>query len=443
MSATAATVTASRRPVRVLVAGRELLTWTTVEAGRDLADIAGAFRIEYTDVLRDSDAGFQSASSDAIPVHEHMAVQIYIHGALVLNGYIDDLDLVCQDGQARCTASGRDRAGDLVDCAANPVGPGEYRQVQLLDVVGSLVKPYGLSIDSDTDTGAPFTLVAVDEGEPVMSAIEKLSRQRGVLIVSDGVGGLRLTKAGQQRAAGDIIFPTRGTSLETRVSVREHYSDVWVKGQFPSQLRPAQATLSASSAPADRPVSASGAQSFTQQEMNASARYGHAVDPSVGRWRPRLWLAKTQSGGSKATQNAGNPPLDADAAGFLRSQGLNPAAYHAAPAATGRSKKRAASKPRSDTDPWTLQDQAEWRMRSTKAHGTARVYTVAGYAVNDELWRPNTVVRVRDSYSGIDGDRLIGAVTYVADASGYRTRISVVSLDAYNIEGEPSTAARR
>ncbi|MFT8896773.1 MAG: phage baseplate assembly protein [Acetobacter sp.] len=437
MSGTVLTVRAERS-MRVVVDGAELTSWTTAEVGRDLADIAGGYRIQFDDAARDASAGFADQTSASV-VHEHMPVEIYVLGELVLRGHVEDLQTRVTPQEATGTFSGRDLVGDLVDCVANPLGPVEYRNVSLMSVAGSLVQPFGLSIDSDVDTGTPFTLVALDEGEPAMGSIEKLSRQRGVLVVSDGVGGVRLTKAGQQQAAGALTFPGNVISVESDVSVRDHYSDVFVKGQFQSVLRPAKAPLSASSAPVDT-VAGNGLTTFTDHESAATLRYGHAVDPLVGRWRPRVWLSKTQSGGSAGTQNAGNPAVDPDASGSLRSQSVNASAYHAT--RRGRRKKRKASKPRTDADPWTLQDQAEWRMRSTRAHGRARIYTVQGFSVAGEIWRPNTRVSVKDLYNGLDGEYLIGAVTYVSDSQGDRTRISIVSLDAYDIEGEPSRSGK-
>ncbi|NLI28401.1 MAG: hypothetical protein GX413_13675 [Acetobacter sp.] len=427
MSETSLHATATR-PMRIFIGGSEVTNWTSLECGRDLADICGVFRVEIDDAARDDAAGFSSGSSATL-IREHMDVEIRVHETVVFRGWVDDIDLRVEDGHASGVASGRDRAGDLVDCTGNPVGPAEYRQIHLMDVIGSLVKPFGLSIDSDVDTGAPFTLVALDV-EPVMSTIEKLSRQRGVLVVSDGVGGIRLTQAGVTRAPGSLTFPGNVQSIEARISVQDHYSDIWVKGAFRSVLRPSSGTLKAGGAPADAPLSAGGI-SFSEQESRSVVRYGHAVDPSVPRYRPRVWLAATQSGGSETTQNAGNPPLDADVAGYLKSQGLNPTAYHA----SARSKKRKPSKHRSSPSaPWTLQDQAGWRMRTTRAHGTARVYTVPGLTTNDELWKPNTLVAVTDEYSGIYGDMLIAAVTWVADDQGYRTRLSLVSTDAFDIK---------
>ncbi|WP_010512384.1 Mu P family protein [Komagataeibacter europaeus] len=53
-----------------------------------------------------------------------------------------------------------------------------------------------------------------------MSTIEKLSRQRGVLVTSDGVGGIVLTQAGSTRAPGRLALPGNVYRMESRVSAR-------------------------------------------------------------------------------------------------------------------------------------------------------------------------------------------------------------------------------
>lgn len=428
---TVISVQGSRRQIRVWIGEVELTTAVSIEVGRDLADICGAFRVTLDDPLRDARAGFSDAVTSSPVIREHMPVRIDVAGETIFRGHVEELDLRVTEQQAQGVISGRDVSGDLVDCTGAPLGPGEYRQVTLATLVGSLVQPFGLSVDSDTDMGAPFTLVAVDPSESAMETIEKHARQRGVLVVSDGIGGLRLTKSGTTQAPAALEFPGNVLSVEGRVSVREHYSDVWVKGAFRSLERPSSATLSGSKTPSDAPLTASGT-TFTAKESAATLRFGHAVDTSVGRWRPRVWLAATQSGGSQSAQNAGNPVLDAQAAGGWGTQGVNAGAYRAG----SRRRARSRTATRQASDPWTLQDQADWRMRTTRAQGTARIYTVAGFDVDGVLWRPNTRVHVRDAYAGVDEEMLIGAVTYVSDEQGYRTRISVVRLDAYDLTGD-------
>ncbi len=432
MSGTTST-TVTARGMTVIVNGRTLKTYTMAECGRDLADICGAFHVEYLDEVRANQALGGTLPEWAM-IRENDPVEIRIHGETRLLGHVDDIQLEMADGEIRATISGRDRTGDLVDCSANPTGPGEYRAVHLVDVIGNLTGPFGLAVSADVDTGDPFTLVAVDPAEPAMSTIEKLSRQRGVLVTSDGVGGIVLTQAGSTRAPGKLALPGNVYRMESRVSARGRYSDVWVKGQFRSLLRPASTTLSMDAEPlSETPEDAPSTPSATDTEAAAIVRYGHSVDPGVGRYRPRVWLSATQSGGSVAAQGTTNPPLDSAASGLTADPGPAPAAYHAG----NRRAKRQRTKPRTDGSPWTWQDQADWRMRSTKAQATARVYTVPGYrGVDGDMWLPNALVYVNDLYAGIDRDMLIGAVTYVDAPDGEVTRISVVERDAYDLTGD-------
>lgn len=433
MSATT-TTTVTARGMTVIVNGRTLRTYTMAECGRDLGDICGAFHVEYLDEWRAA-----NALGDTLPewraIREGDPVEVRIHGITVLLGWVDDIQLEMRDGEMRATISGRDRTGDLVDASANPTGPGEYRLIHLVDVVGNLTGPFGIAVSADVDTGDPFTLVAVEAAEPAMSTIEKLSRQRGVLVTSDGIGGLVLTQAGTTRAPGALTLPGNVIGMEARISARGRYSDVWVKGQFRSLLRPSGSTLDADAQPLEAvPEDAPSAPSATETEAAAIIRYGHSVDPAVTRYRPRVWLAATQSGGSVAAQTTANPTLDSSASGLTADPGPAPAAYHGG---TSRRPRRKATKPRTDGSPWTLQDQADWRMRSTRAQATARVYSVLGYrGESGDLWKPNALVYTRDLYSGLDRDMLIGAVTYVDAPDGEVTRISVVERDSYDLTGD-------
>lgn len=431
--ASATTTTVSARHMTVIVNGRTLHTYTMAECGRDLGDICGAFHIEYLDE-------WQAAMMLGDPLPEWVGVEvndpveIRIHGETVLKGWVDDIQTDTKDGQMQTIISGRDKAGDLVDSSANPTGPGEYRLIHLVDVIGNLTGPFGIAVSADVDTGDPFTLVAVEAAESAMSTIEKLSRQRGVLVTSNGIGGLVLTQAGKTRAPGWLSLPGNIVGIQARISARGRYSDVWVKGQFRSLLRPSGSTLSADAAPlSELPDPAPALPSATETEAAAIIRYGHAVDPTVRRYRPRVWLAATQSGGSVQTQTTTNPVLDSAASGLTADPGPAPAAYHGAT----RRPRRKATKPRTDGSPWGLQDQADWRMRSTRAQATARVYSVLGYHGEDGgLWKPNALVYVFDPYTGINRDMLIGAVTYVDAADGEETRISVVERDSYDLTGD-------
>ncbi|KXV50826.1 hypothetical protein AD945_01230 [Gluconobacter albidus] len=419
-------VTVHGRRWIIRINGRTIHNWTACEAGVDLAEIAGVFRLEFVESVPDS--------ADYVPtLRVHDRIEIEIASVVVLRGFVEALNVAADERSLRTVASGRDITGDLVDCAANPTGPAEYRQILLETVVGHLTQPFGISIDRQIETGTPFTLVALEPSDTVLGAIERLSRQRGVLVTSDGVSGLILTKAGQTRAQDRLVWPGGNVQrMEARVSQR--HSDTWVKGQFNSLSRGTKGALNASSAPsAFSPPSG-----LSKKELGASCKYGHCVDADVRRYRPIVHLAKSQSGGSVEAQDNANPTIDNTAQGIAQN---SPAA--SAYRAGSRRMIRTATAARQNSDPWTLQDQALWRMRTARAHATAYVYTVPGVLnAARQLWRANQLVAVRDLYNGIDGDMLIGAVTWVVQGHLEETRISVVPPDAYDLTGEADAPAK-
>ncbi|WP_429956221.1 phage baseplate assembly protein [Gluconobacter japonicus] len=424
-------VTAHARNWIVRVNGKAIHNWTTCEAGIDLADLAGVFRFTLAEKVPED-------SSYKPTVKMHDAVEIEIHNTVVLRGFVEGLNPSGSDRALSVVVSGRDKTGDLVDCTANPVGPAEYRKIALETVVGHLANPYGVTVSRQVETGAPFTLVALEQTDTVLGAVERLSRQRGVLVTSDGLGKLLLTKAGTTRVQDRLVYPGGNVSgMQAQISQR--HSDVYVKGQFNSVLRGSKSALNVGSVPGQTTLTTG----HRAKELGASCRIGHCVDPGVGRYRPIVHMAKTQSGASAETQNSANPTLDSVAQG----QGTTAPAGNAAYQTGTRAPKRKRTRVRQAADPWSLQDQADWRYRTARAHSEAFVYTVPGVLdASGALWRPNMLIPVQDWYNGLNGDMLIGAVTWVNTGHGEETRISVVPPDAYDLSGEadtPPTSGRR
>lgn len=82
--------------------------------------------------------------------------------------------------------------------------------------------------------------------------------------------------------------------------------------------------------------------------------------------------------------------------------------------------------------------RALWERESRMGKALRTEYEVQGWRQSDgNLWRPNTLVRVRDAMVGFDRDMLIGAVTYSLDDRGTRTRLSVAPPGAYSPEPKP------
>lgn len=91
--------------------------------------------------------------------------------------------------------------------------------------------------------------------------------------------------------------------------------------------------------------------------------------------------------------------------------------------------------PQGQINPAIAAKRASWERESRMGKALKTTYEVRGWRQSDgRLWRPNTLVRVRDSVIGFDRDMLIGEVTYALDERGTRTRITVAPPGAYSPE---------
>ncbi len=375
--------------VEIAIGGVAMPRWLSFTLARDLRDIAGRFTVSFFDAGRAAAAlpGAPAPSPLPAPVQRRQSVTITLDGDLVLDGWIDGMEGEWTSDALNISISGRDKTGDLADCSAAPTGPGEWRNATLLQIAQQVCAPFGITVRAATDTGAPFKRLAINPHESALSLLEKAARQRAVLLVSDGVGGLLLTSGGRARAAADIRAGGNAQRLAFQFDDTRRFSDIYVKGQ--SEKAAGQRTLVVP--PMDHDwtpgelASLTGAQAT---EAKGILITGHAVDREVTRYRPHVRLTRTQSG-----------------------------------SATG-------------------QQQAEWAVRLARGESTSLRYTVLDWRVDGTLWKPNTVARVYDPYAGIDDDMLIRAVTYRSGPDGAQpqtplTDIEVVGVTAFDRIDEP------
>ena len=384
------TITSRKPPIggmTVIVGGMTLTDWVSGEVTRHMKEISGSFTLTYVDDLRAVQAGLSVFSGSAPVVREGRSVQIKLDGELVLDGWIDEIELEQSATELRATIEGRDKTGDLVDCAAAPNGPGEFTNIDLLGVAQAVCKPFGISVRADTDMGDPFPRLAVGPHEKALAFLEKAARQRSVLLASDGVGGLLLTTAGTTQGS-PLVVGVNVTSARTSGSWRQRFSDVFVKGQTDSRARRAgrAAALDHDSAPAGSAPSVP-----DPDEASTALIAGHAKDTDIDRWRPTVRLTRTQSGASSA------------------------------------------------------QTQAEWAVRVERGQSRSLHYRMPGWRSFDkqELFRPNTVCAVYDPYSGIDDTMLIAGVTYQSGPEGVFTEIDLVGVTAYDRINEADRRRQR
>lgn len=371
------------------IKGQWFDTWTSAEVTRDLKDFAGSFSASFYDASR-SIATFPFASPPAIfRLEPGMPVEAYADGQLVLVGQIKTVKPDIDETHAAVEISGEDKAGDLIDCAAMPDGPSDLRNVRLEDAATRICQPFGLSVRSEIDTGKPFDRYSIDVAEFAHHAIEKHARQRHALVMSDGVGGVVVTRSGQARAPAGLTLPGNVLGSGATFTHEGRHSEVIVRGQSEKaegRRDGRAAAFTADDEPVDPGDREDGDGSATERERRGTAVTGRAYDDEIGRYRPIVHLART-----KASQEE-------------------------------------------------LQDEADWRMRTRRAECEEASYRVAGFGVGARLWRVNELAFVSDAFQGIERDMLISRVTFREDDTPTReTELGVSSPEAF-AKGEIGSA---
>jgi prophage tail gpP-like protein len=368
--------------VKMKLGGFIFSAFGNVEIARDLKDISGTFKMDCLDQVRLRqalpvwiDSGFTSQKA----IDAGMACELSIDDEPVLIGWVEILTLKWDATTIACHISGRDRTGDLVECAALPDGPAEFKGVDLLHVAKQVCALFGIPVRADVDVGAPFDRLAATPHQSAMEFLESASRQRSVLLTSDGVGGLLLTRGGKTRAPAPLTVGDNAASVEFTRDFTHRFSRYIVKGQSGRGHGHTAAALDGTLAP-----DGGTAQAAPGPASTAAAGHivmtGEARDPEITRYRPRVLMVRTQSGMS------------------------------------------------------TVQEQAEWALRVAK--GMSEQFHIPVLEWRDgpkrELWRPNQVTLVTDPYSGLNKDMLMAGVMFAFNHDGARTVVRLAGVTAFD-----------
>ncbi|AVE50832.1 phage tail protein [Serratia marcescens] len=194
--------------------------WTDMTINRSLESIAGEFDLTIT-------ARWSAAAPRTIK--PGMPCLVNIGGDRVLTGYIDDFIPSYDAENVAIRVLGRDKTGDLVDSSVVDKS-GQWRGQKLEALAAMLCKPYGIEVITETDTGDAFSGVTLEQGETVFELLDRLAKQRGVLMTSDAWGRLIITRASTRRASVALVLGENILAARGRFSWQGRASQYIVKG---------------------------------------------------------------------------------------------------------------------------------------------------------------------------------------------------------------------
>jgi len=167
---------------------------------------------------------------------------VYINGHPVLTGYVDKVDISYDASSHRISVIGRDKTADVVDSKLGPklefVAP-----ITLEEVIKKTLENIGISdikVVSKVEGLKPFEkgeLISAEVGKPAFEYIEEYARKRQVILTTDGLGSIVITRASEESTNINFInsvsqpFSTiKSASIEYDDSQRYGKYTFWSQG---------------------------------------------------------------------------------------------------------------------------------------------------------------------------------------------------------------------
>ncbi|MGF1708425.1 phage baseplate assembly protein [Enterovibrio baiacu] len=206
--------------VSLKIGGRVWQGWKQVSTTRALSAVTGEHQFSITRSWQDA---------EALPLREGMAVEVFVGEDKVATGYIAervpsyDANTLSYHITARC------KTKDLVESSL--VHPsGEWKHVTLATLAAEICRPYGIAVEVQTDIGGPFITVRLEQGESPFELLERLARQRGVLLTSNANGNLVIARASDIQLHTALVLGQNILAARGRFSESERFSQYIIKG---------------------------------------------------------------------------------------------------------------------------------------------------------------------------------------------------------------------
>lgn len=187
---------------------------TLTVAGQRVAVVSLSYRASVEEAVRSASASLGLVFADRpVRVAPGADAVVEVAGLPMVTGYLDE---VADDGgpdTRTLTLTMRARGQDLVDCSA-PLGARHAQTVAELGV--ALGERYGVPVRAEVDVGERFARVVPSPGETNFEVLDRVARQRGLLVMGAGDGGMVLTRAGAGAVLPTFTLRRPGTILRAR-----------------------------------------------------------------------------------------------------------------------------------------------------------------------------------------------------------------------------------
>lgn len=208
--------------VSLKVGGVEWTGWKSCQVARGVENLAGTFALGL--------ASRTAEGSMVLPIAPGMDCVLSSNGDPICTGWVDSVQRQLTSSDHSIQVDGRDKTCDLVDCSAVH-SPGAWKGMSLSALIRELCAPFGIEVALEGDEGAAFKDFKINPGETVAAAMQRLLKQRELLAVPDGRGGLRLANIGGETHTGTLREGLGVLESGFSSKAAERFSDYIVDGQ--------------------------------------------------------------------------------------------------------------------------------------------------------------------------------------------------------------------
>lgn len=207
--------------VSIVVNGRKYSGMTSARITRSIKTLAGSFALEVSDRW--------DGESDPWPIQNEDACRVMIDDEVMIDGFVDTTDIDATADSRTLRYGGKDAAAAIVENSATVQGASvkakagagggdrdttkhsaesvkwSYTNIDVVAFTRAIAAPFGLAVS--VQSGLVTKRIAreiVNPGDTGWEAVKRVAEAAGVLLVSDGRGGILITRSGKARAANLI-----------------------------------------------------------------------------------------------------------------------------------------------------------------------------------------------------------------------------------------------
>ncbi len=204
--------------IALIVNGRRYKGFTSIRVTLSIESLCGSFALEVSDRW--------GGQEDPLPIVEEDECEVQIGGKTLITGFVDSADIAVSGSSRTLSITGKDRAAAIVECSAvlqggsaiatpaakespsfDPTKHGKdsakytFANLDVVDFARQVCRPFGIPVSVQPGLSfKPVAKIVISPGDKGWDALKRVAETAGVLVISDGRGGIRITRAGTARA---------------------------------------------------------------------------------------------------------------------------------------------------------------------------------------------------------------------------------------------------